>query len=105
MDKKEEKQKTYEILSKCDELCYAAKWKEIFEMGNTLLIDPNSTPTMLLTWIMNGKFIAYHGNLVEEYKQLLIGIDKRLEKEIGRERADKLLKFLKDELDKFVNKK
>ncbi len=105
MNNQTEKQKMYEILSGANDLCYAGKWAEIIEIGNTLLNDPESTPGMLLIWICNGKFTAYHGNLIEEYTKLLTGIDNRLEKELGRERTDDLIKFWKDELARFIAKK
>lgn len=102
MDRKTEDQKTYEILSACDDMCYAGKWKEIIELGTKLLADPEATPSMLLMWVCNGKFTAYHGGLEEEYTKILRGIDERFEKELGRERTDKLLKSWKEEYDRWV---
>ncbi|MEN9917714.1 MAG: hypothetical protein RL662_150 [Bacteroidota bacterium] len=86
-------------------MCYAGQWKEIIELGNTLVNDPESTPTMLLIWIVNGKFTAYHGNLTEDYTKLLYAIDARLEKELGRERTNKLTKFWIDEINEVNSKK
>ncbi len=100
-----DEQKMYEILKTCDDMCNAGQWNELLELGKTLVNDPNSTPSMVLMWISNGKFSAYHGNLIKEYTQLLNKIDERMENELGRERTDKLLDFWKKELAQVIAKK
>jgi hypothetical protein len=100
-----DRQKLYEILTTCDDMCYAGQWKELIELGKTLVKDPDSTPSMLLMWVTNGKFAAYHGLLFDEYEKLLTKIDKRMEKELGRERTDKLLDFWKKQLAEVIAKR
>lgn len=105
MDTLLEKQKMYEILSGTDDMCYAGKWKEIIELGNSLVNDPEATSGMLLIWICNGKFTAFHGNLLEECSKVYAGIEARLEKEVGTERTEKLIGGWKKELADFIAKK
>jgi hypothetical protein len=105
MNTQTDHQRLYQILSDIDDMCYAGQWKEIIELGNSLVNDQTATPSMLLMWVCSGKYTAYHGNLVQEYSDLLTAIDERMAKEIGRERTDGLIKTWIDELAKFKTNK